>query len=108
MSKYRKPRKFLIKSTCLDKRGRIISTAVNSYEITHPYQAKLAAQVGMPDRQFLHSEIRAIIKARGRKIYKIVVERYDSLGNPKNAQPCPICSRAIKLAKIERVEFTVG
>lgn len=97
-----------IKSTSYDRRGRIIATAENSYIRTHPWQAKLAAKVGQPERQFLHSEIACIIKSRGRKIYKLVVERYDANGNPKNACPCKICQMAIKWAGIERIEYTLG
>lgn len=103
-----RPHRVLITATCYDKRGRIISTSTNSYSQSHPYQAKLSRMFGMPDRIYLHAEIAAIIKARGRKIYKIFIERYDSLGNPKTACPCPACTEAIRLAGIERVEFTVG
>ena len=97
-----------VKSTAYDKRGRIISTAENDYIRTHPWQAALAKKVGQPARIYLHSEIACIIKSRGRKIYKLVVERYDANGNPKNACPCKICQMAINLAGIERIEYTIG
>lgn len=98
----------LVKSSSYDRRGRIIATAYNSFSQTHPYQAALAKKVGQPARIYLHSEIACIIKSRGRKIYKLVVERYDANGNPKNACPCKICQMAINLAGIERIEYTVG
>ncbi len=108
MSRHRKNRQHIIKSTTYDRRGRIIATAYNSFSRTHPIQAKLAAKVGQPARIFLHSEINVILKSRGRKIYKLVVERYDSLGNSKNACPCKICQEMIRISGIERVEYTVG
>ncbi len=97
-----------VRSTCTDKRGRIISTAINDYHKSHPVQAKLAKKVGQPARIFLHSEINAILKSRGRKIHKIFVERYDFAGNPKNAAPCPICAEFIRISGIKLVEYTVG
>ena len=108
MSRHRQNRHHTIRATTFDKRGRIISTALNSYVTTHPIQAKLAAKVGMPACQFLHAEIHALIKARGRKVYKIFVERYDFLGNPKTAAPCKICAKALEIYGVERVEYTVG
>jgi deoxycytidylate deaminase len=59
-------------------------------------------------RQVLHAEVLAIIRARGKLIHKIKIERYDSRGNPKDACPCPVCSIAIKEAKIKFIEYTMG
>ena len=108
MSRHRKNRQHIVTSKCYDKRGRLISSATNSYTKSHPRQAQLAAKFGMPGRIFLHSELYAILKARGRKIHKIVVSRYDSLGNPKNACPCAGCMEAIRVAKINKIEYTLG
>lgn len=99
----------LIKATCFDKRGRILSTAFNDYHTTHPLQAWYArrAGVGHEHRIYLHAEIAAIIKAKNKNIYKIKIERYDKNGNPKLAAPCPICQLAIKQANIKFVEHTI-
>lgn len=101
-------KKFVIKATTFDARGRVISVGYNSYTKTHPKQAKMAAKVGLVDKQHLHAEVSAIIKSKGRDIHKIKVERYDSKGNPKLAAPCPVCQLAIKMAGIKFVEHTVG
>lgn len=101
-------RKFTIKASTLDSRGRVISTAYNSYTKTHPRQARLAKMVGLECKQHLHAEIAAIIKSKDRQIHKIKIERYDVNGNPKLAAPCPVCQMAIKMAGIKFVEYTVG
>lgn len=101
-------RKFTIKASTLDSRGRVISTAYNSYTKTHPKQARLAKMVGLECKQHLHAEIAAIIKSKDRQIHKIKIERYDVNGNPKLAAPCPVCQMAIKMAGIKFVEYTVG
>jgi tRNA(Arg) A34 adenosine deaminase TadA len=90
-----------------DRRGRLLSTGKNSYSKTHPRQAALGAKVGFPLRIFLHAEISALIKCRG-KPHKIRISRLDAAGNPRLAKPCPICELAIKEAGIQVVEYTVG
>lgn len=98
----------VIKATIYDKKGRIISIGYNSYIKTNTYQAKLAEQTGTPDKQFLHAEVAAIIKAQRKgKPHRIFVERYNKLGEPVLAKPCPICDLAIKIAGIKIVEYTV-
>jgi len=79
----------------------------NSYVKTHPLQAKHAVQVGMPDRQFLHAEIHAIVRCRDlTKAHRIFVSRWDHKGNPALARPCPVCVSAIEAAGIEVIEHT--
>ena len=102
----RKKTQYLIKATILDKRNRVIATAVNSFSKTHPTQLRYAMRCGEPFKSFLHAEILALIRAKGRG-HKIVVERYNKAGEPVLAKPCPICMLAIKEAGIERIEFTL-
>lgn len=99
-------KKHLIKATAFDKKGRVLSTAVNSYSKSHTLQAQYAFRVGVNYKIYLHAEILAIIRARGKEINKIKIERYDSDGNPRLAKPCPICELAIQEAKIKFVEYT--
>lgn len=90
-----------------DKRGRVLSVGKNSYIKTHPLQSKHACMVGLPDKQFLHAEIHAISLCRNlKRAYKIVVSRFGSKGEPKNAKPCPVCQSAIKSAGIKYIEHT--
>jgi tRNA(Arg) A34 adenosine deaminase TadA len=99
-------KRYIVLAKCFDKRGRLISSAYNSYQKSHPMMARIASRLGMPDKQFLHAEILAIIRARGKIIDKITVERYDSFGNPANAMPCKLCMEAIREAGITNVEWT--
>jgi tRNA(Arg) A34 adenosine deaminase TadA len=97
-----------ISATIYNKRGKVIARGENSYVKTHPRQAQNAKEVGDPHKIYLHAEIDALIACRSGIPYKIKIERYDSVGNPKNAKPCPICELAIKKAGIRFVEYTVG
>lgn len=91
-----------------DKRGHPISVGQNSYVKTHPYQKKLAKNVGMPEKEYLHAEIHAITKCKDlSRAYSIFISRYNADGQPMNAKPCPICAKAIKLAGIKKVRYTV-
>ena len=100
--------KHLLTASCYDKRGTLISRAVNSYTRTHPVQATFAKQVGMPMCTYLHAEIAALLKCGRRVPYSITIERYKKDGSPGNAKPCPICEAAIKAWGVRRVTFTLG
>ena len=84
-----------------------MTTGENSYDKTHPLQAKFAVQVGLDDKIYLHSEIAALSKLKKHhKPYRIAVERYKEDGTQAMAKPCPICMEAIKAHGIQRIEFT--
>ena len=100
-------KRFSIKATVYDKRGRVLTTGENSYSKTHPLQAKFAVQVGLDDKIYLHSEIAALSKLKKHhKPYRIVVERYKDNGDPALAKPCLICQAAIESHGITLVEWT--
>lgn len=97
----------VIKAYCYDKRGRLISSAENNYEKTHPLQAYFAKKVGHAERIYLHAEILAILKAKEIPIHKIKIERYGKRGTLLPSMPCPICMEAIKTFKITNIEYTL-
>ena len=99
-------KRYLILAKCYDKKGNLLSAAFNSYTKTHPLQAYFARKVGHDHCTFLHAEIHAILKCRGKPIYRITVERYDGSGLPANAKPCSICTEAIRAFGITKVEYT--
>ena len=99
-------KRFHILAKCYDKKGRLLSAAPNSYTKSHPLQAYLAKQVGHESQICLHAEIAAILKCKGKSIYRITTERYDANGLPVNARPCKICQLAIKMFGIIKVEYT--
>lgn len=90
-----------------DKKGRILSIGKNSYVKTHPMQAAYASKAGLPEKQFLHAELAAIIKCKDlSKAHSILVTRVNKSGNFANAKPCPICNLAIKEADIKNISWT--
>ena len=101
-------RQYEILATTYDKKGRKIATATNCYHKTHPRQKQLATQCDLELKEYLHAEVAAIIRSRGKKIHKIKIERYDAENKPALAAPCPICQLAIREAGIRLVEYTVG
>ena len=103
MSKVR----YQVTALITDKRGRVISIAQNSYVKSHPFQARLAEQMGEPHKIYLHAEVHAILKCQDlSKAHRIFISRFDSTGNPVNAKPCKICAEAIRKAGIKIVEHT--
>ena len=100
-------KRFNIIATVYDKRGRVLTTGENSYDKTHPLQAKFAVRVGLYDKIYLHSEIAALSKLKKHhKPYRIVVERYKDNGDPALARPCIVCQAAIESHGITLVEWT--
>lgn len=99
--------RYRIAAAVLDKKGNVLSTAVNSYVKTHPKQSMYAHKTGNHHKSFLHAEIAALVKVKNGVPAKIVVVRVGNGGELRLAQPCPICMMAIKQAGIESIEFTV-
>jgi len=97
-----------ITATVYDKRGRVLSTGINSAIKTHPEQSRLASIAGLPQKVYLHAEIAALIRVRYGVPYRIMIERYGKQGEPRLAKPCLICELAIQQAGIRRIEYTVG
>jgi len=96
-----------VKATIYNKAGRIVSIGFNSYVKTHPLQCRYARLAGMPEKVYLHAEIDALIKAKGRG-YRIFIERYNKNGKPLLAKPCPICQLAIDKAGLSVIQYTLG
>ena len=95
-----KPDKYRVISIITDKRDRILSIGVNSYNKSHPKQAEYAKRVGQPKKIYLHAEVDAILrlKEEGHNIYTV---RLNKQGEMRYSKPCPICSLAIKEAGIK-------
>jgi deoxycytidylate deaminase len=83
----------------LDKRNRIISTGVNSYDTTHTQQFYAAINASKkfkkPDlrlKLYLHCELNCLLKAR-KPGHKLVICRLGGHGGKelRNSFCCPIC-----------------
>jgi deoxycytidylate deaminase len=86
------------------KRNRVITSAVNSYEITHPIQhwaaqnaARIFNEPHLSKKQFLHAELRSLIKAR-EDSDTIVVCRVGGHGGQelRLSRPCRVCESYIR------------
>jgi len=88
----------------LDKKNRVISAGVNSYERTHTqqfYAAVMAAkkynQPSLSKKTYLHCELNCIIKAR-KQGSKLIICRIGGHGGNelRNSFSCPVCYLYIK------------
>jgi deoxycytidylate deaminase len=89
-----------------DKRGRLISVGRNSYVKTHPLQAHYASRSSNVHRIYLHAELDALIKARGKQVHKMVVVRVTKTGRYASAAPCDSCALALREYGVRHVEHT--
>lgn len=95
-----------ITALAYDKRGKLLSVGRNSYIKTHPLQQRFARKARQHDRVFLHAEIDALIKARGKPVHRLVVIRLDRHNKPALAKPCECCQVAINHYGVREVEYT--
>lgn len=77
------------------RKNRIYSGAVNSYTKTHPLQSFYGKKVGQPNREYLHAEIAALLRAP-KDIDTLLVVRINKKGEFACAKPCEICCLAIE------------
>jgi deoxycytidylate deaminase len=86
------------------KKNRIIASAVNSYERTHPVQywaaqnaARIFNEPQLENKIYLHGELRVLIKAK-EDADTIIVCRVGGHGGQelRDSRPCPVCSEYIR------------
>lgn len=101
-------KKFELIATAFDKQNRIICSATNSYSDSCSLMRYYAIKTACNQKVFNHAEIACISKAMKmqKKIDKLVILRYDSVGNLKNAHPCRTCASAIADFGIKKVFYS--
>lgn len=89
------------------KKSKVVSTAVNLEQKSHPLQAKLATKVGLHEKIYLHAEIYSLIKAK-EDADTIIVARVNSQNKLRMAKPCPICTLALEQEGIKNIYYTTN
>jgi len=84
-------------SVATDKRGNYLGESLNTYILTHPTMKKWSLRCKQHGREYLHSEIRTMLKAArtGKDITDLYIARVDKQGNIKDGKPCVICQAMI-------------
>ena len=103
------PSKKLVGAILL-KRNRLIASAVNMENKSHPVQKKFACLMedeNYHHKIYLHAEINCLIRAR-EDADTIVVARVGGHQHNelRNAKPCLICSAAIRSQGIRHVHYS--
>lgn len=88
-------------------RNRIVMTATNLEDKSHPIQARFAERVGLNEKIYLHAEIAALVKCK-EECDTIIVARVNPQNKLRMAKPCPICSLALKEAGISKIHYTTN
>lgn len=92
------------------KRGRVLSIGINSYNKSHPLQAKYASQTDNHGKCYLHSEVAALVGLSytdKQKAFRISIARVLKNGELGLSQPCIICQKAIADFGIKVIEYTI-
>ena len=101
-------KRYVIQASCFDRKGNLLSTAINDYNKSSPFMAKFAKLAGEPEKVYWHAEALAIYRAlkKNKKIDSLVVVRYCSEGKLKNAKPCNVCEYVLKFFEISNVYYS--
>lgn len=100
------PKKQRIYSIITDSHGRILATGTNSYTKSHSLQAYYCELAHQPHKIYIHAELSALVKLKGRKGSKIYIARVNKKNEPVPSLPCPICKMAILDAGIKEIITT--
>ena len=108
-----KRKKYELLATCFDSRGRVICTRGNDYCKSHPKQKMFSEQAGLSDQRIkIHAELAALLASRNNrgvsKAHTVLVQRFDSLGNPALAKPCLSCMLALKMFSVKILRYTTS
>lgn len=101
-------KKYLILAKAFTHKGKLLATATNDYEKSHPVMKYFATKVGLPEKEYLHAEIHAILRCKDKIPFLISVERYNNDGNMALAKPCNVCREAIKAYGVQFVKYTTS
>lgn len=96
--------RFKVAALLFDRKGNLLSSAHNSYVKSHPLQKHYAERVGRSEKAFLHAEIAALLKLKGRKAKKILLVRVNNKGKLLPVDPCPICALALREHGVSVIE----
>lgn len=91
-----------------NSKRRVVATAVNNDDKSHPRQAWWAQSVGLKEKIYLHAEMSCLIKAREYADTIVVVRLGGHDGKSlRQARPCKICEPALRYAGIKHVYYSV-
>jgi len=93
----------------VDRKGRVIARAVNSYNKTHPLQKQWATEAEANEHKAsIHAEIGCLIKSlRSKSIpHKIYVARVGKNGQQLPSFPCKTCQHALRKMGVVEIENT--
>jgi len=100
-------KKFHLTCTAFDRKGRVISHGENQYNKSHPLSKRFSIKAGESELKVcIHAEIAAILRARGKQIDSLFVQRFAADGTFALAKPCKSCQAAIKAFGIRLVNYT--
>lgn len=100
-------KRFELIATAFDAKRKVIGSGVNDYNKSHPLMKMYALKAKESCAKIKkHAELSALLSAGNKIVHSMLVQRFDSLGNPALAMPCPTCQVLLKDFGVKFVEFT--
>lgn len=100
-------RRFELIATAFDKKNKVICTATNLYNKSHPLMKAMAIRAGESEAKiYQHAEFRALLLAGDTEVYSLFVQRFAADGSFALAKPCRTCQEVIKFFGVREVRYT--
>lgn len=100
-------KRYEIIATAFDRKGKIIGAGINDYRKSHPLMRLYAVQAGESELKiYKHAELSALLSAGNKQVHKMLIQRFESNGEPALAMPCKTCQTMLKDFGVKFVEYT--
>lgn len=94
-------------ATAFDKKGNILGSGVNNYHKSHPLMKIYNEKSGDHKQKiYKHAELSALLDAGNKKVHSVLIQRFNSKGEPVLAKPCITCECMLKDFGVVFVRYT--
>lgn len=80
----------------LDRKRKVLAVGKNNYTRSHPLAKRFAEKHGIPEKDRVHAELKAVLGCRGQVISTLIVARVDREGNVCDGKPCKCCQSMLE------------
>lgn len=100
-------KRYHIVATCFSKQGKVLGTATNQYNKSHPLAKLYSLKAGLSEQRcYIHAELGAILKSGDKQVHSILVQRFHKDGSMANAFPCKSCQLMLKDFRVRKIVYT--
>lgn len=94
-------------ATIFDRKGKAIGSGINDYTKSHPLMKVYSEKAkDCSDKIYKHAELSALLAAGNKQGYSVLIQRFNSKGQPAMAKPCKTCECMLRDFGVRFVQYT--